>query len=206
MLAGAGVIFARLDRVQRQPDVPLIEVDEGGIGGFLEINVAKGLVKKDSVAAAQNRFGILERLPGNADARLKIRSIGILQRAVACDVLPRLIVLLRTSLRRAGLRVNLILAGDGILAGVKAPQGCGFGSCHHQIPIAEVEVGKVVVLFRHQALILVTQTEVQGQMGAHAPIILDEEIVFAERPGDVLLKSVQPVLGKAQQGVGNAVP
>ena len=98
------------------------------------------------------------------------------------------------------------LAGVGIDAWVKAPQGCGIGPCHHQIPIAEVEVGKVVVLFRHQALVLVAQAEVQGQMGAHAPIILDEEVVFAEWPGDVLLKSVQPVLGKAQQRVGNAVP
>ncbi len=74
----AWFIGALLDQGQRIPDVAFFEVDEGGIGGFLEINVAKGLVIKNSIAATQNRFGIMERLPGNADARLKILSIGIL--------------------------------------------------------------------------------------------------------------------------------
>ena len=102
--AGAGEYGAPCPiKGKASPDVALIEVDEGGIGGFLEIDIAKSLVKKDSVAAAQNRFGILERLPGNADARLKILSIGILQRAVARRA-AQVDGLLGASLRGAGLQ------------------------------------------------------------------------------------------------------
>ena len=101
--SAARIKCARLEQGQRLPDVALLEVDEGGVGGFLEIDVPKGLVKKDSIAAAQNGFGIFEWLPGNTDARLKILSIGILQRAVARRA-TQVEGLLGARLRRAGLQ------------------------------------------------------------------------------------------------------
>ena len=85
----------------------LPELHEGRVGGLLEIDVAESLVIENSVAAAQNGLGIPERLPGDADARLKIVPIGILQRAVA---------------RRAA-------QVEGLLAQVCGVQGAGL-ICH----------------------------------------------------------------------------